>query len=77
MCGTPAVALGLGAVPELIDEGVTGCWTDTLEEMPGRLLSSFDLDRRLVRERAVARFSAERMASEYAQLYARIASAPR
>lgn len=74
MCGTPAVAMNLGAVSEIIEQGITGYWTDFLDDLSNQALRSLELDRRLVRERAVSRFSAERMASEYAQLYAKLAS---
>jgi glycosyltransferase involved in cell wall biosynthesis len=74
MCGTPVAAINLGAVPEVIDEGVTGCCAASSEEFPRAVLDSLKLDRRRVRERAETRFSAERMAREYAQVYERIAA---
>lgn len=74
MCGTPAAAINLGAVPEIVEEGITGYWANSVEELTTQTLRCLDLDRRAVRERAVARFSVERMAAEYARLYGRLAS---
>jgi glycosyltransferase involved in cell wall biosynthesis len=72
MCGTPAAAINLGAVAEVVDEGVTGCCAPSAEEFPRAVLDSLSLDRRQVRARAEARFSAQRMALEYAQVYHRL-----
>lgn len=69
LCGTPVVATSIGAVPEIVDEGVTGYWVASQEDFPRQILRSLELDRRHVRERAVARFSAERMAQDYMQVY--------
>jgi len=71
-CGTPAVALDLGAVREVVDEGVTGMIFSDLGEMVDNLPKVFSLDRRRVRERAVERFGVERMVREYIAVYERI-----
>ena len=76
-CGTPVVALDRGAVREVVDEGVTGMIFDNLEQMANELPRVFDLDRRLVRERAIARFDAARMVDEYIAVYKRLAEARR
>jgi len=76
-CGTPVAALDKGAVREVIDDGVTGVIFQTLEEMANELPRVFDLDRRRVRERAVARFGAARMVDEYVRVYSRIVEAHR
>lgn len=73
MCGTPVAAIGLGAVPEVIDHGVTGAYTVAGGDFSKAVLQALALDRRRVRERALARFSARRMADEYAQAYVRVA----
>jgi glycosyltransferase involved in cell wall biosynthesis len=75
MCGTPVVAMRLGAVPEIVDEGITGYCADSEEEFARQVFPSFALDRSRVRERAEARFSAERMAGQYARLYHRLMDA--
>src|SRR5262245_45643893 len=74
-CGTPVAALDRGAVREVVDDGVTGIVFDGLERMAHELPRVFDLDRRRVRERAVARFGAERMVDEYVRVYSRIVEA--
>jgi glycosyltransferase involved in cell wall biosynthesis len=74
-CGTPVVALDRGAVREVVDEGVTGMIFENLEQMVNELPRVFDLDRRRVHERAVARFGAGRMVDEYAEVYRRIVEA--
>ena len=71
MCGTPVVAMRLGAVPEVVDEGVTGYCANSTDEFQQQMLRSFALDRRRIRARAESRFSAERMASEYVRVYER------
>ena len=71
-CGTPVVALDLGAVREVVDEGVTGMIFSDLGEMVDNLPKVFSLDRRRVRERAVERFGVERMVNEYIAVYERI-----
>jgi glycosyltransferase involved in cell wall biosynthesis len=71
-CGTPVAALDRGAVREVVDDGVTGCVFEDLEQMANDLPRVFDLDRRRVRERAVARFGVARMVDEYVRVYRRI-----
>jgi glycosyltransferase involved in cell wall biosynthesis len=73
MCGTPVVAAALGAVPEIIDEGVTGYTASSAGEFVSQVPRAFALDRRCVRARAEERFAARRMAEEYAALYQRLA----
>ncbi len=69
LCGTPVVAMRIGAVPEIVDEGVTGYYAESIDEFNQKILESFNLDRRRIREVAEARFSPERMAREYLQVY--------
>ena len=76
-CGTPVVALDRGAVREVVDEGVTGLIFNDLEEMVRGLPRVFDLDRRRVHDRAVARFGTKRMVDEYIAVYTRIVEAHR
>ena len=76
-CGTPVAALDKGAVREVVDDGVTGVIYENLEQMANELPRVFDLDRRRVRERAVARFGAMRMVDEYIAIYRRIVEAHR
>jgi glycosyltransferase involved in cell wall biosynthesis len=71
MCGTPVVAMRLGAVPEIVDEAVTGYSATSAEEFTSQLARALTLSRRGVRERAEVRFSPERMARQYLEVYQR------
>lgn len=68
-CGTPVIAFRRGSVPEVIDEGVTGCIVEDLDTAVHEVLRIARFDRRRVRERFEQRFSASRMADDYAELY--------
>jgi glycosyltransferase involved in cell wall biosynthesis len=76
-CGTPVAALDKGAVREVVDEGVTGIVFENLEQMASELTRVLDLDRRRVREHAVARFGVGRMVDGYVDVYNRIVEARR
>jgi glycosyltransferase involved in cell wall biosynthesis len=76
-CGTPVAALDRGAVREVVDDGITGIVFNTLDEMTDGLDRVFALDRRRVREHAVAHFGIDRMTDEYVAVYRRIIAAPR
>ena len=69
LCGTPVVAMRIGAVPEIVDEGVTGYSAKTVVEFIENVPRATTLDRRLIRETAQRRFSAERMVREYLSVY--------
>jgi glycosyltransferase involved in cell wall biosynthesis len=74
LCGTPIAALHLGAVPEIVEQGVSGFMAATKDELVAALPRCFELDRRKIRERAVERFSSERMARAYAAVYEKAAA---
>ncbi|BEP15788.1 hypothetical protein acdb102_40990 [Acidothermaceae bacterium B102] len=71
--GTPVIARPYGSLPELVHDGVTGF----LVEDAGAAVVAVDrvrgLRRRDCREDVEARFSAERMVDQYADLFARVA----
>ena len=73
-CGTPVAALDLGAVPELVDDGVTGACAPDLDALAGRLPATLALDRARIRRVAVARFDCRRMVDDYVALYQRLAN---
>lgn len=77
MCGTPVVANRLGAVAEIIDEGITGFSTGVREELATLIPKARSLDRSLVRKQALARFSVERMTAQYVEIYTRRIAAVR
>lgn len=66
--GTPVIALRRGAVPEIIDEGVTGFVADS-DTVLAAVRRAPALDRSGVRRRFEERFSVERMARGYVELY--------
>lgn len=74
LCGTPVAAMRLGAVAEIVDEGITGYSASSTAEFLSAIQKAVQLDRHLVRQQAEQRFAAGRMAREYAQLYEQIAS---
>jgi len=68
-CGTPVLAFRCGSVPEIVDSGVTGMIVETMDEAIRVLPQVLALDRRAVRQKFEQRFSAARMAKDYAQVY--------
>jgi glycosyltransferase involved in cell wall biosynthesis len=67
--GTPVIAFRKGSVPEVVDEGVTGCIIDTMEEAGRVVERAISLNPRDVRARFEQRFSVERMARDYVAIY--------
>jgi glycosyltransferase involved in cell wall biosynthesis len=68
-CGTPVIAFRRGSVPEVLDDGVTGYIVDGLDAAAAAVERAYTLDRRRCREMFERRFSAERMARDYLQVY--------
>ncbi len=68
-CGTPVIAWPHGAVPEIVEDGVTGLLVDSVEAAVQALDPAARLDRTRVRERFEARFSAARMVRDYLSVY--------
>ena len=67
--GTPVIGFRRGAVPEIIDDGVTGFVVDSADAALAVLPRALGLDRRNIRRRFEERFSVERMAGDYVMLY--------
>lgn len=72
-CGTPVAALARGAVPEIVEHGVTGGVFETLEGLITGLPRVVALDRHRIRSRAVERFGPDRMVDAHVELYTRLA----
>ncbi|MEM7416505.1 MAG: glycosyltransferase family 4 protein [Gemmatimonadota bacterium] len=72
-CGTPSAALGIGAVDEIVEHGVTGGVFDSLDQLVEGLPAVMELDRGRVRERALERFGPDRMVDAHLEAYARLA----
>jgi glycosyltransferase involved in cell wall biosynthesis len=73
-CGTPVIAFRAGSVPEVIDDGVTGFIVDSEEEAVRAISLVGKLKRREIRKTFERRFTAQRMAEDYVQLYRRLTS---
>jgi glycosyltransferase involved in cell wall biosynthesis len=76
-CGTPVVAVGIGAVPELVDPGLTGYLAPSWEGLAELVPKALALDRAAIRARAVERFDYKRMVDQHEELYHRLAEARR
>jgi len=70
-CGTPVLATKWGAVPEVVEHGVTGFLADTPEELADYLDRLDELDPLVCRRRAEERFSPRVMAAGYVDVYKR------
>ena len=73
-CGTPVIAFDRGSMPEIIDHGKTGYRVNSIQEAVTSVEKIAAIDRRACRNAVEERFSKERMASDYLQLYKRILS---
>ncbi|MEK7540286.1 MAG: glycosyltransferase family 4 protein [Patescibacteria group bacterium] len=68
-CGTPVVAFNRGAASELIVDGKTGFLVRTLSEMVRAIAKVHTLDRAACRQHIEQHFSADRMVTEYEEVY--------
>ncbi|OWV73725.1 glycosyl transferase [Rhizobium sp. R339] len=68
-CGTPVIAFGCGSVPEVIDNGASGILVDSMTEAVENVEWAFRMDRKKVRATFEKRFSAQRMAQDYLDVY--------
>ncbi len=71
-CGTPVVALANGALPEVVEPGVTGYLTAREEELAALVLPATKLERMLIRQRVAVRFDLSVVAGNYLRLYEQI-----
>jgi glycosyltransferase involved in cell wall biosynthesis len=62
-------------MPEIVDHGVTGFVVETIEDAVASMPALLQLDRRRVRAVFERRFSARRMAQDYAAAYAELVDA--
>jgi glycosyltransferase involved in cell wall biosynthesis len=76
-CGTPVIAFRSGSVPEVIDQGVTGFVVEGEAEAAQAIGRLGEIDRRRVRAHFEQRFTAKRMATEYLELYEKLAAGKR
>jgi glycosyltransferase involved in cell wall biosynthesis len=68
-CGTPIIAYQCGSVPEVMEDGVTGFIVRNQDDATQAVNSTRNLDRSRCREVFERRFTADRMASDYVDVY--------
>jgi glycosyltransferase involved in cell wall biosynthesis len=71
-CGTPCIGWRAGSVPEIIEPGVTGFVVDSIDAAVDAVRRAPMLDRAAVRARFEQRFSVERMARDYLEVYRKL-----
>ncbi len=72
--GTPVIAYRSGALPEIVEEGVTGFLVDDADGMAAAMGRVVEIDPVRCRREAERRFSLRRTAAEYLALYERLAA---
>ncbi len=71
-CGTPVIAFRRGGLAEVIADGETGWLVDTMADMAAAVARTAAIDPQACRARVISRYSAQRMADGYEQLYRRL-----
>ncbi len=74
-CGTPVIAWRHGAVPEIVDDGVTGFVVDSMQEAIAAAGRIGTISRQRCREAFERRFSARVMARAYLDVYRELIAA--
>jgi glycosyltransferase involved in cell wall biosynthesis len=75
-CGTPVIGLARGAVPEVVEPGVTGYVCGDLEALIAAVADLRVLDRTACRRAAERRFSQTMLVDAYETLYRELTAAP-
>jgi glycosyltransferase involved in cell wall biosynthesis len=68
-CGTPVIARRVGALPEIIRDGIDGFFGDDRDQLAFHVARVEGLDRVAIRESVIDRFSAARMTDGYEAIY--------
>lgn len=76
-CGTPVVAFQVGALPDLIEPGVTGFLVRDTQQMAEAIRASGSIDRERCRDVARQRFSLKRTIEGYFRYYRILGATPR
>jgi glycosyltransferase involved in cell wall biosynthesis len=71
-CGTPTVAFRRGAVPEIIDDGVSGFVCGGVDDAAAALSHIGGVSRKRCRQAFEERFTVARMIKDYVDLYERV-----
>jgi glycosyltransferase involved in cell wall biosynthesis len=70
-CGTPVVAYRRGSVPEIIEDGVSGCIVESLDAAVAAIPRAASMDRAACRAAFDQRFTSVQMAQAYLDIYRR------
>lgn len=73
-CGTPVIAYAQGAIPEVLEDGVTGFVVTNQEEAVQAAMRIGELDRKTCRAAFERRFTVSIMANNYLRVYDRLLS---
>ncbi len=71
-CGTPVIAYRRGSMPELIEDGVTGFLVDSFDKAISAVGRVGEIDRAACRRAVAERFTVDRMADQYLDLYRKL-----
>jgi glycosyltransferase involved in cell wall biosynthesis len=74
-CGTPVITSRRGSAPELLREGVTAYFGDTVDDLVEAVYRLPRIKRTACRREALERFDTRRMAMEYARIYTGLSEA--
>jgi glycosyltransferase involved in cell wall biosynthesis len=69
LCGTPVISTDWGAFPETVKHGVTGFRCRTMDHFVWSLSVIETLDRQYIRERAIRKWSLERVVLMYEEYF--------
>jgi glycosyltransferase involved in cell wall biosynthesis len=67
--GAPVIAYRSGALPEIVEHGMTGFIVDSEEEMAAAVQRTYEISSERCRAEALRRFDARRMVNDYLKLY--------
>ena len=70
-CGTPVIAFNRGAVPEVVQNNVTGFVVDDEAEMISKVAELKAIDRKTCRQTAEQKFNLNKIAKQYLSLFNR------
>lgn len=68
-CGTPVIAFNRGAVPEVVEHGITGFICSNVDDMAESIAKVGELSRKRCRIQCENRFSSEKIAKDYLHLF--------